>query len=151
MQISEAPARLTFESRSLSGRTWLTWGLVFLPGLAALLLLPEAARFLGLIGWMALWLASIFLLPRWVGDRVRVTVDRPARRVTWERNGQVTRSVAFGEVQKFEVRPISTGSRPYRAFQLVAVMRDGSRMALAVDPKESLIQRCLALARQYSR
>ena len=151
MHIGEASARLTFESRSLSGRTWLAWGLLFLPGLAALLLLPEAARFVGLIGWMAVWLASIFLLPRWVGDRVRVTVDRPARQVTWERNGQITRSVSFGQLQRFEVRPISTGARPYRAFQLVALLQDGSRITLAVDPKESLIQRCLALARQYSR
>lgn len=151
MQISEAGQSVTFASRAVTGRVWLVWGLLFLPGLVLLVLLPESARLVGLLIWMALWLASILLLPRFAGELVQVTVDKKSRKVVFLRGGKVTRELAFGEVKTYEVRQISTAARPYRAFQLVAVLRNASRITLAVDPKEAVIQRCLTLTRQYSR
>jgi len=149
MQIVEAQSRLTFESRSISARTWSVWAILFLPGLLALLLLPEANRFIGLIVWMVIWLGSILLLPRWVGDKVQVIVDKANRQMVWERNGAVTQQIKFGEVKGFAVKKISTATRPYTAFQLVALLRNNSQITLAIDPKESQIQQGLKLARKY--
>jgi hypothetical protein len=151
MRVIESPSQLIFESRSISARTWLVWGLLFAPGLVALVLLPEANRLIGLLVWMAIWLASIFLLPRWVGDRVQVCVDSKARTVSWRRNNQVTREVGFGEIKGFEIKQISIATRPYKAFQLVALLRNNSQITLAVDPRDSQLQNCLLLTRKYLR
>jgi len=151
MQIIESPTQLIFESRMVSTRTWLVWGLLFIPGLIALLWLPESSRLIGLLIWMALWLASIFILPRWVGDRVQVQVDSKARSIRWQRNNLTTREVTFGDIKSFEIKSIATGSRPYKAFQLIAILRNKSQITLAVDPKESQIQKSLQLARKYWR
>jgi hypothetical protein len=151
MQLIETPSSLCFESRSISARTWLVWGVLFLPGLLLLLLLPEAQRFIGLILWMGLWLASIFLLPRWVGDHIQVTLDSKTRKVIWARNRQVVREIVFAEVKAFEIKQISIATRPYKAFQLIALLRNKSQITLAVDPKESQIQHGLQLARKHFR
>ena len=151
MQIIESPSQLIFESRSISSRTWLVWGLLFVPGLLGLLWLPQTSRVIGLLIWMALWLATIFLLPRWVGDLVQVWVDSTTRTVSWRRNKRVTREIAFSEIKKLELRQIATATRPYKAFQLIAILRNNSQITLAVDPKEPQIQRGLQLARKYLR
>lgn len=151
MRIVESPSQLIFESRSISARTWLVWGLLFLPGLFGLLLLPETNRIIGLLIWMVVWLASIFLLPRWVGDRVQVCIDSKTRTVSWRRNQQITREIGFGDIKGFEIKKIATATRPYKAFQLIALLRNQSQITLAVDPTESQMQHCLQLARKYLR
>ena len=151
MRIVETPTQLHFEGRAISQRAWTVWGLLFLPGLLALLLLPQAFRLYGLLGWMALWLASLFLLPRLMGEIIRVAIDSNAREIVWSRNGQAFRRTAFSDVKQFEVKQLATASRPYKTFQLVAALKDGNRITLAVDPKESEIQRALTLARERLR
>ncbi len=151
MQTIDAPPRLIFESRSISARVWWVWGLLFLPGLLALLVLPESARFVGLVVWVALWLASLLLLPRWLGDRVQVVVDQANRQVIWQRNNQVTRQVAFKDLKGFAIKKVSIAARPYTAFQLVALLRENAQITLAVDPQEKIIQNGLALAQKYWR
>lgn len=151
MQIIESPPQLIFEGRTISAHTWLVWGLLFLPGLAALLLLPETNRLIGLLIWMVLWLATIFILPRWVGDRVQVIVNSKTRTVRWQRNHQTTREINFGDIKNFEIKQIATASRPYKAFQLIAVLRNQTQITLAVDPREAHIQSGLQLARKYWR
>lgn len=149
MQTIEDTSRLIFESRSISARTWWVWALLFTPGLLALLFLPESSRFIALIVWMAIWLGSILLLPRWVGDRVQVIVDKSQRQITWQRNGQVTQQIKFSEMKGFATKKISISARPYIAFQLVALLRNNSQITLAVDAKESQIAQSLKLARKY--
>ena len=152
MRIVETdPDRLHFEGRTTSQRAWLIWGILFLPGLLALLLLPEASRFVGLLVWVAIWLGSLFLLPRLLGDLVSVTVDSKVREIVWARNGLITRSIPFADVKQFDTARLFIASRPYKTFQLIAVLKDGSRITLAVDPNESNIQRALALARERLR
>lgn len=149
MQIIEATPQLIFKSRSISARTWTVWAVLFLPGLLALLLLPETARFVGLVIWIAVWLASILVLPRWVGDKVEVTVDKKERQLIWSRNGQTTQQVKFGDVKGFAIKKISISARPYTAYQLVAQLRNNTQITLAVDAKETTIQDGLKLARKY--
>lgn len=152
MRIVETdPDRLHFEGRTTSQRAWLIWGILFLPGLLALLLLPEASRYAGLLVWMAIWLGSLFFLPRLLGGLVRVTVDSKAREIVWARKGQITRRLLFADVKQFDTARLSIASRPYKTFQLIAVLNDGSRITLAVDPNESNIQRALTLARERLR
>ena len=98
---------------------------------------------------MALWLASILLLPRWVGDRIQVIVDKKGRQLVWERNGQMTQQVKFGDVTGFVIKKISISARPYTAYQLVAQLRNNSQITLAVDAKEVQIQQGLEMARKY--
>lgn len=148
MRIVEAKEQLYFEGRSVPQRGWLMWGALFPMGLAALWLLPEAQRFIGLAIWAAIWLALIALVPRVLGDTVRVTVDSAARRVVWARNGRPTRAVPFADIGRFDIAQLTTASRPYRTFQLFAALKDGARVTLAVDPNPRLIERALSLARR---
>ncbi len=128
---------------------WWVSGVLFLPGLLALGLLPEAQRFIGLLVWMAVWLALLFILLRRMGDVVRVTLDAKGREIVWRRNGQTTRSTPFAEVKGFELAQLSIASRPYRTFQLLATLKNGSRITLAVDPHEAEIRKALKLAQTY--
>lgn len=149
--IDTHPKQLHFEGRAVSQRGWLIWAGLFLPGMAALLLLPESYRLAGFLIWIVIWLASIALVPRWLGELVRVTVDSKVRQIVWTRDGQVTRTVSFSDVRLFETAQLATASRPYKTFQLFAVLKNGSRITLAVDPKEAEIQRALQLARERFR
>lgn len=149
MKIVDAdPGQLHLEGRVVTQRGWLIWAALFLPGMLALLLLPETSRFISLLIWTALWLASIALVPRLLGEIVRVTVDGKARQIIWTRNGQVMRAVPFAEVKQFEATKLITASRPYRTFQLSARLKNGNRITLAVDPNEAAIQRALDLTRR---
>ena len=149
MRIIDAdPKQLHFEGRTVSQRGWLIWAGLFLPGMAALLLLPEAMRFAGFLAWIVIWLASIAVVPRWLGEVIRVTIDSRARQIVWTRYGQVTRTVQFSDVTKFETAQLATASRPYKTFQLFALLKNGARITLAVDPKEAEIRRALHLVRE---
>ncbi len=149
MRIIETdPKQLHFEGRTVSQQGWLLWAGSFLPGMAALLLLPESYRFAGFLIWIVIWLASIGAVPRWLGELVRVTIDSPARQIIWTRDGRVTRTVPFSDIKQFGVAPLTTASRPYKTFQLFAILRNGGRVTLAVDPKEAEIQRALRLTRE---
>jgi hypothetical protein len=147
--IDTDPKRLIFEGRRLPQRAWLVWTLLFFPGLLALLLLPEANRFIALVVWIAIWLGLFALMPRWLGEVMRVTVDANARAITWASNAAVTRTVPFIEVTKFEAKSIATNTRPYKAFQLVALLKNGTHITLAVSPAEAEIKHALELARSY--
>ncbi|MBM4422164.1 MAG: hypothetical protein FJ030_02090 [Chloroflexi bacterium] len=149
--ISTDPAQLHLEGRIVTQRGWLAWGFLFLPGMIALLLLPEANRFIGLIVWMAIWLALAFVLPRWLGQLVRVTIDSKARAIVWTRDGQITRTVPFADVKRLEVASLSIAARPYKTFQLAAVLHSGGQITLAVSPSETEIKNALQLARQRLR
>jgi hypothetical protein len=151
MKIVESPTLLYFEGRTIPPRAWYVWGGLFLPGMAALLLVPEASRFIGLVVWMAIWLGLFYLVSRWLGVSVRVTIDAKKREIVWRRNGEVTRALTFAEVRQFDIQPITVPSRPYKAFQLIAALKNDSRITLAVDPREAEIQRALKLARERFR
>src|SRR5574341_948921 len=73
--IADGPQRLHLEGRAVPPQTWVVWAGLFLPGMLALLLLPESYRFVGLLGWMVIWLALIALLLRWMAITIRVTID----------------------------------------------------------------------------
>ena len=149
MKIVDAdPGQLHLEGHVVTQRGWLIWATLFLPGMLALLLLPETSRFIGLLIWTVLWLASIALVPRLLGETVRVTVDSKARQITWTRKGGVMRALPFAEVKQLEATKLITASRPYRTFQLCALLTNGNRITLAVDPNEAAIQRALGLVRR---
>ena len=150
MKIIETPAQIHFEGRTIPPRAWYVWGGLFLPGMAALLLVPEAYRFIGLVVWMAIWLGLFFFVPHWLGEAVRVTIDSNKREIVWRRNGEVTRTLSFAEVRQFDIQPVTIASRPYKAFQLVATLKNDNRITLAVDPREAEIQRALKLVREIS-
>jgi hypothetical protein len=147
--IDTNPKQLIFEGRRLPQRAWLIWALLFLPGLLALLFLPESNRFIGLLVWMAIWLGLFALLPRWMGEVMRVTVDANARSITWASNATITRTLPFADVTRLEAKAIATNTRPYKAFQLVALLKNGTQITLAVSPAEAEIKRALELARSY--
>lgn len=151
MRIVETRPRIHLEGRVVSQRAWFIWAILFLPGLLVLLLLPETARFAGLLTWMAIWLASVFLVPRLMGDLIRVTIDSESREIVWSRNGAITRSVPFAEIKRFELAQLATASRPYKTFQLAALLKDGHRITLAVDPKQAEAERALRLLRERVR
>ncbi len=149
MKIIEADsAQLHLEGRAVSPRGWALWGSLFIPGMIALLFLPEEYRFVGFVIWIAIWLALLAVVPRWFGNLIRVTIDSKARQIVWTRDEQVTRTLPFADVQKLDVAQLSTASRPYKTFQLFAALKNGSRITLAVDPAESEIRRALGLARK---
>jgi hypothetical protein len=147
--IDTDPRRLILEGRRLPQRVWLIWAVLFLPGLLALLLLPEANRFIGLLVWMAIWLALFAIMPRWLGETTRVTVDATARAITWAHNATITRSLPFADVAKVQVKAIATNTRPYKAYQLVALLKNGTQITLAVSPAEAEIMHTLELTRSY--
>ncbi len=130
---------------------WLVWGILFLPGLVGLLFLPEANRLIGLLVWIVIWLGLFALIPRWLGEVVRVTVDSKAREITWANQQTVTRTIPFSEINRLEIKQISTGTRPYKAFQLVALLKNSTQITLAVTPKEAEAQQALELTRNYFR
>jgi hypothetical protein len=144
--IDHDPEQLHFEDRVVTQRGWLIWAALFLPGMLALLFLPEDPRFIGLLIWIVLWLASIALVPRLLGETIRVTVDSKARKIIWARSGQTARTVPFAEIKLFDTAKLVTASRPYRTFQLFALLKNGNRLTLAVDPNEATIQRAFELA-----
>jgi hypothetical protein len=145
--IQDESGQLHFEGRTAPAQLWWAWGGLFVPGMLALLLLPQASRFVGLLVWMVIWLALIPVFVRWMGVTIRVTIDSQARQITWTRNGKVTRSLAFAQVRQLAFGKLATGTRPYQTFQLVVVTQDGSRITLAVDPQQAEIERALKLAR----
>jgi len=145
------PKHLHFEGRVVTQRGWLIWAALYLPGMVALLFLPENSRFIGLLIWTALWLASIVLVPRLLGETIRVTLDSQAQKIVWARNGQATRTLPFAEIKQFDTAKLATASRPYRTFQLFALLKNGDHITLAVDPNEAAIQRALELARARLR
>jgi hypothetical protein len=148
MRIIEAKQQLHLQGRAVSPRGWLAWGALFIPGLLALQLIPEAYRFIGLLVWIGLWLALIAVVPRALGVLIQVTVDRSTRQIVWQRDSQVTRTLPFSQVKQLEVAQLATASRPYKTYQLFAALKDGTRVTLAVDPGETEIRRALQLARE---
>jgi len=147
--INSDPHRLILEGRRLPQTVWLVWAILFLPGLLVLIFLPEANRFVGLLVWMVIWLGLFALMPRFLGEVTRVTVDSKAREITWARNNTVTRTTPFGEVSRLELKQLTTATRPYKAFQLVALLKSANQITLAVSPNEAEAQRALDLARNY--
>ncbi len=143
--------QLHLEGRSVSPQGWAIWGSLFIPGMVALLFLAERYRFIGLVVWIAIWLALLAVVPGWFGSLIRVTLDSKAQQIVWARDSQVSRAVAFADVQMLDVAQLATASRPYKTFQLFAVLKNGSRISLAVDPAESEIRRALGLARERLR
>lgn len=149
MQIIEADSnQLHLEGRAVSPRGWVIWGGLFIPGMIALLFLPEEYRFVGFVIWIAIWLALLAVVPHRFGSLIRVIVDSKARQIVWTRDELVTRTLPFADVQKLDIAQLSTASRPYKTFQLFAALKNGSRITLAVDPAESEIRRALGLARK---
>lgn len=144
--IEEDPKRLHFEGHTVRPQTWLVWGGLFLPGMLALLLVPAPYRFVGLLIWMVLWLALIAVLVRWMGVTVRVTIDSQAQQIVWARNGGIFRTLPFAEIRQLDAGQLAIATRPYKTFQLAVVLKNGSRITLAVDPKEAEIRRALELA-----
>ncbi|MBI3241811.1 MAG: hypothetical protein HYZ49_05900 [Chloroflexi bacterium] len=55
----------------------------------------------------------------------------------------------FSEVKQFDIAQLTTASRPYKTFQLFALLKNDTRITLAVDPKEAEIRRALRLAREH--
>lgn len=149
--IADGPQRLHLEGRAVPPQTWVVWAGLFLPGMLALLLLPESYRFVGLLGWMVIWLALIALLLRWMAITIRVTIDPLAQQITWAHRGKITRSLSFAEVEQLDVGQLAIATRPHKTFQLVVVLKNGGRITLAVDPKEAEIRRALELARARLR
>jgi hypothetical protein len=149
--LNSDPQRLILEGRRLPQTAWFVWGLLFLPGLVGLWFLPESSRLIGLLVWIVIWLGLFALLPRWLGEVIRVTVDSKAREITWANNKTVTRTIPFNEINRLDVKLIRTASRPYKAFQLVALLKNATQITLAVSPNEAEAQRALELARSYFR
>jgi hypothetical protein len=145
--VEDESGRLHFEGRAVAPHTWLVWGGLFLPGMLALLLLPAAYRFAGLLVWMVVWLALVVVVVRWMGVALRVTIDSQAKQIEWARNGQVFRSLAFARVRALETGTLAIATRPYRTYRLTVVLDDDSRITLAVDPRQAEIERALDLAR----
>ena len=152
MKIIDIPsAQLHLEDRAVSQNVWWIGGLLFLPGLLALVWLPETYRFMGLLGWMAIWLVLLFILPRRWGEKVCVTLDSQRKEIVWKRNERLMRTVPFAEIKEFDLAQLATASRPYKTYQLFVSLKNGNRITLAVDSHETEIRKALKLAREKFR